>query len=68
MGNGQVEPPPGVREEWEFWTDLTLEMRQAAVRRYRGVNGFIKASRRSARPFHRSRGLKDSPRTGSTGC
>jgi formate dehydrogenase len=47
-GHKAVEPPPGVREEWEFWTDLTLAMRKPLFG-YRGVNGFIKASRRLAR-------------------
>ena len=47
-GRQAVAPPSGVREEWEFFTDLCLAMK-VPLFGYRGVNGFIKASRRLAR-------------------
>ena len=59
-GPRAIEPPPGVREEWEFWTDLTLAMRKPLFG-YRGVNEFIKASRRVARRTGKP-GLAFSPR------
>jgi formate dehydrogenase len=47
-GRKAVAPPPGVRQEWEFFTDLALAM---AVPMFGvpGVNGFIKATRTLAR-------------------
>ena len=47
-GRQAVAPPPGVREEWEFFTGLCAAMK-VPLFGYRGVNGFIKASRRLAR-------------------
>jgi formate dehydrogenase len=47
-GRQVVEPPPGVRQEWEFFTDLALAMR-VPMFGFRGVNGFIRASRKLAR-------------------
>jgi formate dehydrogenase len=46
-GRQAVEPPPGVREEWEFFTDLAIAM-DVPLFGYRGVNGFIKATRKLA--------------------
>lgn len=39
-----VEPPPNVRDAWEFLTDLTLAMKRPMWGK-RGVNTFIKATR-----------------------
>jgi formate dehydrogenase len=47
-GRQAAEPPPGVREEWEFFTDLALTM-DVPLFGYKGVNGFIKATRKMAR-------------------
>jgi formate dehydrogenase len=47
-GRQAVERPAGVREEWEFFTDLAAAMK-VPLFGYRGVNGFIKASRTMAR-------------------
>lgn len=47
-GHRAVEPPPGVREEWEFFTDLSLALGKPMFG-YRGVNTFITLSRRLAR-------------------
>ncbi len=46
-GRQAVEPPPGVREEWLFFTDLAAAM-NVPLFGYKGVNGFIKASRKLA--------------------
>ena len=46
-GRQAVEPPPGVREEWRFFTDLAAAMK-VPLFGYRGVNGFIKATRKAA--------------------
>jgi formate dehydrogenase len=46
-GRQAVEPPPGVREEWEFFTDLALAM-GVPLFGFKGVNAFIKASRKIA--------------------
>ena len=43
-----VKPPPGVKEEWEFFTDLALAMKRNLFGKP-GVNAFIKASRALAR-------------------
>lgn len=43
-----VEPPPKVRGEWQFFTDVALAARLPMFG-YRGVNTFIKLSRRLAR-------------------
>ncbi|GAA0608716.1 molybdopterin oxidoreductase family protein [Sporichthya brevicatena] len=48
LGRRAVDPPPGVREEWRFWTDLTLAMGKPLFG-YRGVNTFVKASRKLAK-------------------
>lgn len=54
-GRQAVEPPPGVRQEWEFFTDLALAM-GVPLFGYKGVNGFINASRKLAQLTKR-RGL-----------
>jgi formate dehydrogenase len=46
-GPRAVEPPPGVREEWEIFTDLAFAMK-IPLFGYRGINAFIKATRRLA--------------------
>jgi formate dehydrogenase len=43
-----VTPPPGVKEEWQFFTDLALAMNRNLFGKP-GVNAFIRASRRLAR-------------------
>jgi formate dehydrogenase len=47
-GRRAVEPPPGVREEWRFFTDLAIAM-GVPMFGQRGVNGFIKATRMLAK-------------------
>jgi formate dehydrogenase len=47
-GRQAVEPPPGVRQEWEFFTDVAAAMK-VPMFGYKGVNGFIKATRALAR-------------------
>lgn len=47
-GRRAVNLPPGVRHEWQFWTDLTLAMRRPLFGK-RGVNTVIKASRALAK-------------------
>lgn len=42
-----VEPPPGVRQEWEIFVDLALAMRRPLFG-VRGFNTFIRATRRIA--------------------
>ncbi len=54
-----VEPPPGAREEWQIFIDLAIAMRKPLFRA-KGVNGFIKATRRVARLTRRPR-LEFSP-------
>jgi formate dehydrogenase len=46
-GRKAVERPPGVREEWEFFTDLSAAM-GVPLFGYKGVNGFVKATRKLA--------------------
>jgi len=46
-GAKAVEPPPGVRQEWRIFVDLAIAMRKPLFRA-RGLNGFIKATRRAA--------------------
>jgi formate dehydrogenase len=58
-GPRAVEPPPGTREEWRFWTDLTLALGKPLFG-YRGVNTFIKATRKLARRTGRP-GLEFTP-------
>jgi formate dehydrogenase len=52
-GRRAVEPPPGVREEWQIFTDLALAMGKPLFG-YRGVNGFIRATRALAKLTGRS--------------
>lgn len=47
-----MDPPPGVRNEWEFFTDLTLAMGKPLFG-VRGVNTFVKATRALARVLRR---------------
>ena len=47
-GRQVVEPPPGVREEWEFFTDVAAAMK-VPLFGLRGVNGFIRATTSLAR-------------------
>lgn len=42
-----VAPPPGVKEEWEFFVDLALAMERPLFGR-RGLNTLVRASRRVA--------------------
>ncbi len=46
-GAKAVEPPPGAREEWRIWVDLAIAMRRPLFGA-KGVNGFIRATRRIA--------------------
>jgi formate dehydrogenase len=46
-GAKAVEPPPGAREEWRIWVDLAIAMRRPLFGA-KGVNAFIKATRRLA--------------------
>ncbi len=43
-----VEPPPGVKEEWEFFVDLALATGRPLFG-YRGVNALVRVSRTLAR-------------------
>ena len=52
FGRRAVDPPPGVRDEWEFFTDLTLAMGRPLAG-MRGVNTFIKTTRTLARVLNR---------------
>jgi formate dehydrogenase len=52
FGQRAVAPPQGLREEWTFLVDLALAMRTPLFGK-RGVNSFIKASRRLAAVAHR---------------
>ena len=54
-----VEPPPNVKPEWEFLLDLALAVR-APLFGKRGVNGFVRATRRLAEVTGRP-GLAFSP-------
>ncbi|MDQ2635408.1 MAG: formate dehydrogenase, partial [Actinomycetota bacterium] len=47
-GARAVEPPPGAREEWRIFVDLAIAM-NAPLFRAKGLNGFVKATRRLAR-------------------
>ncbi len=51
-GRRAVDAPPGVRNEWEFFTDLTLAMGRPLFG-VRGVNTFIKTTRTLARILNR---------------
>lgn len=59
-GRRAVEPPPGAREAWRIFVDLTLAM-DVPLFGVRGVNAFIFASRRLARLTRRP-ALQFSPR------
>jgi formate dehydrogenase len=50
--NRAVTPPPGVQEEWEFFTNLALAMKRPLFGK-RGVNTAIRLSRWLARTLHR---------------
>jgi formate dehydrogenase len=54
FGVKAVEPPPGAREEWRIFTDLAIAMNKPMFGA-KGVNGFIKATRRAARLTRRPR-------------
>ncbi len=43
-----VEPPPGARQEWQIFVDLAIAMGRPLFGA-KGVNGFIRATRRAAR-------------------
>lgn len=43
-----VKPPPGIKEEWQFFTDLALAMNRNLFGKP-GVNAFIRGSRRLSR-------------------
>lgn len=47
-GTKAVEPPPGARQEWRIFVDLAIAMGKPLFRA-KGLNGFIKATRRAAR-------------------
>ena len=53
-GAKAVEPPPGARQEWRIFIDLAIAMRKPLFRA-KGVNGFIKATRRVARLTRQAR-------------
>ena len=58
-GTKAVEPPPGAREEWRIFVDLALAMRKP-IFGAKGVNGFIKTTRRIAKITRRP-GLEFGP-------
>jgi formate dehydrogenase len=47
-----VQPPAGVREDWEIFTDLAIAMRRPLFG-VRGVNTLVRATRIAARLFRR---------------
>ena len=47
-GTKVVEPPPGARQEWRMFVDLAIAMGKPLFGA-KGLNGFIKATRRVAR-------------------
>ncbi|MBB2993392.1 formate dehydrogenase [Mycolicibacterium iranicum] len=47
-GAQAVEPPPGARQEWRIFVDLAIAMGKPLFRA-KGLNTFIKATRRAAR-------------------
>lgn len=55
-----VRPPPGIREEWEFFVDLALATGRPLFG-HRGVNSLVRVSRAVAR-FARKPGLAMNPR------
>ncbi|AFM18566.1 anaerobic dehydrogenase, typically selenocysteine-containing [Mycolicibacterium chubuense NBB4] len=59
-GAQAVEPPPHARQEWQIFTDLAIAMNRPLFGA-RGVNAFIKATRRAAE-LTRLPGLAFSPR------
>jgi formate dehydrogenase len=58
-GAKAVEPPTGAHEEWRIWVDLALAMRRPLFGA-KGVNAFIKATRRLAKVARRP-GLEFGP-------
>lgn len=58
-GAKAVEPPPGARREWRTFTDLAIAVGKPMFRA-KGLNGFIKATRVTARRTG-GRGLEFSP-------
>ena len=63
-GAKAVDPPPGARQEWRIFVDLAIAMRKPLFGA-KGLNGFIRATRRLARLTRRP--ASSSARTGSTG-
>jgi formate dehydrogenase len=59
FGVKTVEPPPGARQEWRIFTDLAIAMKKPLFGA-KGVNGFIKTTRRAARLTRRP-GLEFGP-------
>jgi formate dehydrogenase len=47
-GAKAVDPPPGARQEWRIFVDLAIAMRKPLFGA-KGLNGFIRATRRLAR-------------------
>jgi formate dehydrogenase len=58
-GAKAVESPPGAREEWRIFVDLAIAMRKPLFG-VKGVNGFVKGTRRLARLTRRP-GLEFTP-------
>lgn len=58
-GARAVDPPPGARQEWRIFVDLAIAMGRPMFRA-KGLNGFIKATRRTAR-LTRKPGLEFNP-------
>lgn len=55
-----VSPPPGIREEWQFFTDLALALKRPLFGKP-GINALIRISRKLAAIFNKS-GLALNPR------
>lgn len=51
-GARALDPPAGVRDDWEIFTDLAIAMRRPLFG-VRGVNGFVRATRAAARLLRR---------------
>ena len=54
FGSKAVEPPPGARQEWRIFTDLAIAMKRPLFKA-KGLNSFIKATRRIARTTRKPR-------------
>jgi formate dehydrogenase len=54
FGSKAVEPPPGARQEWRIFTDLAIAMKKPLFKA-KGINSFIKATRRIARTTRKPR-------------